>query len=351
MRFYLVFNLEARKLSDYGFLCRTLWWYNLHPSFSHNSPSFVLQSLGKWGPSRQWKQSLYFLMIVDFWLNDNFLNFGHSGIRCACLQQEQCPSLNWLAAGVGLDWPVLFPMDFSLDFSSVLPWFAFCTPWVRNLCPVLVFVKNQQSEEISWRLCRLVIEIITVFQKSVFLIYLLVFYCVIVDEEENERYQRIIKDRKILEKVLCNIVYYRIQNASIIFTLKKIYRYRGKKSKRKKKNVEAKGKPIPIYEKNYPLSKKRYLLLKSKCRKNKLELFLCKRSLRLKNLKFFNIIDSIISFKSPLTKIKILKKINRSLTQTCRMYNQMSCVININFSSINKNIILRSNKCIRSKVI
>ncbi len=151
--------------------------------------------------------------------------------------------------------------------------------------------------------------------------------------------------------MLSNIVYYRIQNASIVATLKKINRSRGKKSKRKKKNVEAKGKPISIYKKNYPLSKKWYILVKSKCRKNKLELFLCKRSLKLTNLKLFNFIDSIISLKSPLTKLKILKKINRTLFQTCKMYNQMSNAINNNFSNTIKNIIIRSNKCIRSKVI
>ena len=49
-----VFNLEARKLEDYGLLCRTLWWYNSHPSFPHNFPSLILQSFMRCVPSRQW---------------------------------------------------------------------------------------------------------------------------------------------------------------------------------------------------------------------------------------------------------------------------------------------------------
>ena len=68
-------------------------------------------------------------MFDCFWF-DNFLNFGQSGIRCACLQQEQCPSLNWLASGGGLARTTFLP---------------FWNPRVGNLCPVLVSLKNEQS--------------------------------------------------------------------------------------------------------------------------------------------------------------------------------------------------------------
>ena len=88
-------------------------------------------------------------MIVDCFWFDKLLNFGHSGVRCAFLQQEQCPSLNWLAVGWGLMWPFLFPKNFSLGFSSVLPWFPFCNPRVGILCPVLVFVTYEHSSS-SW---------------------------------------------------------------------------------------------------------------------------------------------------------------------------------------------------------
>jgi hypothetical protein len=40
-------------------------------------------------------------MIVDCWPIGNVLNYGHSGFRCAFVQQEQCPVFERTVTGGG----------------------------------------------------------------------------------------------------------------------------------------------------------------------------------------------------------------------------------------------------------
>jgi hypothetical protein len=80
---------------------------------------------------------------------------------------------------------------------------------------------------------------LTVATKKLFLIYSLVFYCVLIDENESIKSQRSVEDRKTKEKVIHNVVF-----LSLKFYYKSQDAIGKKKGKQHKPKV--KGKTVPF---------------------------------------------------------------------------------------------------------
>ena len=156
---------------------------------------------------------------------------------------------------------------------------------------------------------------LTVFSKKAILIYLVVLYCVKVDEYHFVNNQRSSFDRKNEEKVLYNVVFGFLKQKPFPVTNQNVNNANGKRSKFKSSSSGRKGRTILFSYKQRRFNCKRYILKRKKSRKMKLERDL----LKIKNfhiflfIRFFESVFYEIYFKK-LTKIRLvatyLKKIH-----------------------------------------
>jgi len=170
-----------------------------------------------------------------------------------------------------------------------------------------------------------------------------VFYCVIVGENEKVKYQSTNEERNNQEKVLSNIVFYKNQNASIEITQKWNRKVSGKQAKRKKKERRLKGKRKHSAGNNICSSSKRYILKKSRSRKLRVNFFLLKKNFS----KIFDLFDVCkLSRIFKITNLVTTLPRNSNNHKILKTYNYIQYkLININITnSIRNNLVILKYK-------
>jgi hypothetical protein len=181
-----------------------------------------------------------------------------------------------------------------------------------------------------------------------------VFYCVIVDEDESEQHQRISEDRNNQRIVLSNIVFYRNQNASVKATQKSNSNIRGKTAKLKKRERRIKGKHKSYVGKISRRNNKRYILLKCRSRKLDLEFFLLKKEFKTFKLNLFTFILSFSSFFSTRNckKLKYLIIYKSIYNQSRLFYNVTNKKFETSMYKLESSLkVIISAKCIWKEIV